>query len=85
MTSYKPKFGMLLAALIGASAPAAGQTVTDGDTLKMNGRTYQLWLQGIESPEIKKTCADGRKASKEATKAMKELVRGRHVLMTDQP
>ena len=43
--------------LVLASAPAAAQTVTDGDTLKQGGATYRLW--GIDAPEAKQVCPDG--------------------------
>ena len=36
--------------------PAAAQTVTDGDTIKLNGTTYRLW--GIDAPETKQWCGD---------------------------
>lgn len=57
--------------------PAAAQMVSDGDTIKHNGRTYRLW--GIDAPENKQTCSDGWEAGREATKVMAELVRGRQV------
>ena len=48
----------LLAALAVVAFPAAAQvTVTDGDTIKLNGTTYRLW--GIDAPETKQACADG--------------------------
>jgi endonuclease YncB( thermonuclease family) len=46
----------LLAALIFTNA-AAGQTITDGDTLKQGGMIYRLW--GIDAPEAKQICPDG--------------------------
>ena len=47
--------------------PAAAQTITDGDTIKHNGRAYRLW--GIDAPESKQTCADGWPAGSLATTA----------------
>ena len=35
---------------------ARAQTVTDGDTIKLNGTTYRLW--GIDVPETKQWCGD---------------------------
>jgi len=46
---------LLLSVLM--ALPAVAQTVTDGDTIKHNDRTYRLW--GIDAPERKQTCADG--------------------------
>jgi endonuclease YncB( thermonuclease family) len=34
------------------SASAAAQTMTDGDTVKLNGMTYRLW--GIDASETSK-------------------------------
>lgn len=62
---------------IALAAGANAQQVTDGDTIKNNGRTYRLW--GIDAPETKQTCADGWEAGKEATKTMADLVRGRTI------
>ena len=42
------------------------QTVTDGDTIKMDGITYRLW--GIDAPETKQDCADGWTAGRRATR-----------------
>ena len=46
-----------------ASASAAGQTITDDDTIKLNGTTYRLW--GIDAPESRQACADGWEAGPE--------------------
>jgi len=68
----------IAALLVGLSASAVGaQSVTDGDTIKLNGTTYRLW--GIDAPETKQTCSDGWEAGREATRAMVELIRGRFV------
>ncbi|MCG3774903.1 MAG: hypothetical protein JW395_1728 [Nitrospira sp.] len=48
---------LLLVSVVLWGAPAAAQTVTDGDTIKMDGITYRLW--GIDAPETKQDCADG--------------------------
>jgi hypothetical protein len=47
-----------LAALVGiAVIPAAAQTITDGDTIKLNGTTCRLW--GIDAAKKHQACADG--------------------------
>lgn len=46
--------GVCLVILIGGAASA--QTVTDGDTIKLNGTIYRLW--GIDAPEMKQWCGD---------------------------
>src|SRR4051812_14248441 len=64
-------------AVILFAGSALGQTVTDGDTIKLNGTTYRIW--GIDAAESKQACADGWPAGKEATAAMRELVKGRTI------
>src|SRR5476649_914254 len=65
-------FAFTLAALI--ALPVAAQTVTDGDTIKLNGTTYRLW--GIDAPESKQLCADGWPAGRAATTYMREGLDG---------
>lgn len=60
------------AALVALSYPAMGQTVTDGDTIKIDGERYRLW--GIDAPESKQRCGDGWAAGTEATKFLKVLL-----------
>jgi endonuclease YncB( thermonuclease family) len=66
-----------LAALIGLAlaAPALGQTVVDGDTIKLNGTAYRIW--GMDAAETKQRCLDGWTTGQEASKAMLEFVMGR--------
>ena len=33
------------------AVPAAAQTATDGDTIRLNGTTWRLW--GIDAPELR--------------------------------
>lgn len=67
---------VLTAALL-AATPAAGQTVVDGDTIKLDGAAYRLW--GIDAPETRQACADGWPAGIEAKRRMAELINGRAV------
>jgi len=61
-----------------AAHPVAAQTVTDGDTLKLNGKIYRLW--GIDATESKQTCPDGRRAGVIGTAYLAELMRGKTVV-----
>lgn len=58
--------------------PASGQTITDADTLKLNGTIYRLW--GIDSPETKQECPDGWPAGRMATTRLLELIQGKTVV-----
>ena len=58
--------------------PAAAQTITDGDTLKLSGTTYRLW--GIDAPETKQDCPDGWPAGRLATTHLQSLIAGRSVI-----
>lgn len=57
---------------------AFAQTITDGDTLKLNGVTYRLW--GIDAPETKQDCPDGWAAGQLATTHLQALIAGRNVI-----
>lgn len=54
--------------------PASAQTITDGDTIKLNGTTYRLW--GIDAPETKQWCGD-YPAGVMATAVLETLIKGR--------
>ena len=62
--------------------PAAAQTITDGDTIKHNGRAYRLW--GIDAPEGKQTCADGWPAGSLATTRLQALIAGRNIICEEK-
>ena len=64
-------------ALLLLAMPASAQTVTDGDTIKLNGTTYRLW--GIDAAETKQSCADGWPAGREASTYLYGLIRGHAV------
>jgi hypothetical protein len=70
------KFCAIATAVVGMvlSGSASGQTVVDGDTIKMAGMTYRLW--GIDAPETHQTCADGRPAGRIATEYQVNLMHG---------
>lgn len=68
----------LLFGLVLASAAAHSQTITDGDTLKLNGVTYRLW--GIDAPEAKQDCPDGWPAGRLAATHLQSLTSGRNVI-----
>jgi endonuclease YncB( thermonuclease family) len=40
-----------LVLLTSVTLPAGAQTVTDGDTIKLDGTTWRLW--GIDAPETR--------------------------------
>ena len=67
----------LVAGLLLASGPASAQTATDGDTLRMDGKTYRLW--GIDAPESAQTCPDGWPAGRMATIRLQALIAGKSV------
>jgi endonuclease YncB( thermonuclease family) len=63
---------------LAAATPARAQTITDGDTLKLNGTVYRLW--GIDAPETKQDCPDGWPAGRLATTKLLALIQGRTVV-----
>lgn len=72
------KWWLLIVSLTYPALPAVAQTITDGDTLRMDGKTYRLW--GIDAPESRQTCRDGWPAGRLATTRLQELVKGKTVL-----
>ena len=57
--------------------PAAAQTVTDGDTIKLNGTTYRL--HGIDAAESRQWCGD-YPAGAIATGVLASLIEGHEVV-----
>jgi endonuclease YncB( thermonuclease family) len=68
---------LLLAALIGGSLSfsALGQSITDGDSLEINGTRWRL--HAIDAPELYQTCPDGWPAGAEAAAYLRSLIAGR--------
>ena len=64
------------------ASPCAGQTITDGDTLKQGGVTYRLW--GIDAPETKQVCPDGWPAGSLAATRLQALTTGRSIVCQEQ-
>jgi hypothetical protein len=54
-----------------------GQSVIDGDTLKIAGRPIRLY--GIDAPELGQTCADGWRDGEMARRALAAIVTARPV------
>jgi endonuclease YncB( thermonuclease family) len=54
------------------------QTVTDGDTIKLDGARWRLW--GIDAPEMHQTCADGWTAGVQAKHQLEQLMAGGSVV-----
>lgn len=75
-------YSLVLAAALALSVPAAAQTITDGDTLRMDGKTYRLW--GIDAPETKQDCPDGWPAGRLATTKLLTLIQGKAVVCQEK-
>lgn len=63
--------------LVSTVSFAASQTITDGDTIKVDGTIYRLW--GIDAPELKQDCPDGWPAGHLAASHLQKLISGRTV------
>jgi endonuclease YncB( thermonuclease family) len=57
--------------------PAAGQSVTDGDTIRHGGVAVRLW--GIDAAEFDQSCADGWAAGRLAREHLAGLMRDRTI------
>lgn len=60
-----------------SAASVEAQSITDGDTLKLNGTVYRLW--GIDAPEVKQGCPDGWPAGRMATTRLLQLIQGKTI------
>ena len=74
MTVGRVVCGVVIALVVLCEAVA--EQVTDGDTLKQGGVTYRLW--GIDAPEAKQVCPDGRRAALAATRLQARCSLGSH-------
>src|SRR5437868_5821666 len=75
--SAKAIFRAGVAVLLAATAmPAVAQTVVDGGTFKMDGKTWRLW--GIDAPEMPQACA-GWMAGLQARTTLADLIRGKFI------
>ncbi len=68
----------MLSVATSAAWPAIAQTITDGDTIKLDGTIYRLW--GIDAPESKQDCPDGWPAGRLATTRLLALIQGKTVV-----
>jgi endonuclease YncB( thermonuclease family) len=57
--------------------PAAAQTVVDGDSIELHGKTYRLY--GIDAPDDGQICPDGWPAAYEAEAYLGQLIGGKTV------
>jgi endonuclease YncB( thermonuclease family) len=57
--------------------PVAAQTVVDGDSVELNGKTYRLY--GIDAPDDGQICPDGWPAAYEAEAYLGQLIGGKTV------
>lgn len=69
-------FWLAFAAVV-LALPAAGQTVIDGDTIKLKGTTYRLY--GIDAAEKEQVCTDGWAAGRAAINYLRDLMKDREV------
>lgn len=79
MGAFVRRIGQMLGCLALAllAGQAAAQTVTDGDSIKLNGTSYRL--DAIDAPEIRQTCADGWPAGSESAQHLRSLMAGRRI------
>ncbi len=71
------RFGLATAAALGMAWPAAAQIVIDGDTIKLDGISHELY--GIDAPEARHICADGWPAGREAEEYLGKLIDGKQI------
>jgi endonuclease YncB( thermonuclease family) len=69
--------GRAVCLLMLLALPAQAQTVVDGDTLKLNGKTFRL--HGIDAPELSQTC-EGWLAGEYAAAVLRGMLEKRFVV-----
>jgi endonuclease YncB( thermonuclease family) len=75
---YRPMNRLALAIVAHCLAlPVAAQTVVDGDSIELNGKTYRLY--GIDAPDDGQICPDGWPAAYEAEAYLGQLIGGKTV------
>ena len=72
-----PLFGLCLLPSLLFVLPVAGQSVTDGDTIRHSGVAVRLW--GIDAAELDQSCADGWAAGRLAREHLAGLMRDRAI------
>jgi endonuclease YncB( thermonuclease family) len=60
--------------------PVAAQTVVNGDSIELKGKTYRLY--GIDAPDDGQVCPDGWPAAYEAEAYLGQLIGGKAVTCT---
>ncbi len=68
---------LLTVAVLLVASPAVAQTVVNGDSLEVNGKTYRL--HGIDAPDDGQVCPDGWPAAYEAESYLGQLIKDRTV------
>lgn len=63
--------------LVALSTAALAQTVTEGDTIKLNGTTWRIW--GIDAPETHQLCRDDWPGGIEARRLLETMVVGKRI------
>lgn len=71
------RFGLTAGAALSIGWPAGAQVVIDGDTIKLDGITYELY--GIDAPEPRHICVDGWPAGREAEGYLGKLIDGKKI------
>lgn len=73
MRTPMSRFAIVMAAHC-LTLPVTAQTVIDGDSLELKGKTYRLY--GIDAPDNGQICPDGWPAAREAEAYLGQLIGG---------